>query len=68
MLQNGLIVVASLVFYGWWDWRFIGLLLITAFSTYLAGWWMGKTNNQRNRKMLLLEAIILNLGILFFFK
>lgn len=68
MLQNGLIVVASIVFYGWWDWRFIGLLLITAFSTYLAGWWMGKTNDQRNRKMLLLGAIILNLGILFYFK
>lgn len=24
-LQNGLIVAASLVFYGWWDWRFLGL-------------------------------------------
>lgn len=68
MLQNGLIVVASLVFYGWCDWRFLGLLLITACSTYLAGWLMGKTNDQRDRKMLLLVAIILNLGILFFFK
>ena len=28
MLQNGLIVAASLVFYGWWDWRFLGLLVI----------------------------------------
>ena len=27
-LQNGLIVAASLVFYGWWDWRFLGLLVI----------------------------------------
>ena len=33
-LQNGLIVAASLVFYGWWDWRLLGLLLITAFSTW----------------------------------
>lgn len=61
-------MAASLVFYGWWDWRFLGLLLLTAFSTFFAGWLMGSTENQRRRKMLSVGVIVLNLGILFFFK
>ena len=68
VLQNGLIVVASLVFYGWWDSRFLGLLLLSAFSTFFAGWWIGQTTDQRKQKILLVGAIVLNVGILFFFK
>lgn len=68
MLQNGFIVAASLWFYGWWDWRFLGLLLLTAFSTFFAGWWMGRIDNLRKRKILLVCTIVFNLGILFFFK
>ena len=67
-LQNGLLVAASLVFYGWWDWRFLGLLLITAFSTFFAGRWMGRTENAKRRKWINIGTIVLNVGILFFFK
>ena len=67
-LQNGLIVAASLVFYGGWGWRFLGLLFVTAISTFLTGWWLGKTDNQQKRKTLLVGTIVLNVGILFFFK
>lgn len=67
-LQNSLIVVSSLVFYGIWDWRFLGLLLITALSTFFAGLWMGKTDNSQKRKALSVGAIVLNIGLLFFFK
>ena len=67
-LQNGLIVAASLVFYGWWDWRFLGLLLLTAFSTFFSGWWMGKTEKREQSKRILIGTIVLNIGILFFFK
>ena len=35
--QNAILILASIVFYGWWDWRFLGLLLITALSTFFAG-------------------------------
>lgn len=66
--QNGFIVLASLVFYGWWDWRFLGLLLLTAFSTYIAGRWMGRTDDEKKRKWINVGAIVLNVGILFFFK
>ena len=67
-LQNGLIVASSLIFYSWWDWRFLGLLLLTAFTTFFAGLWMGKTEDRCTRKMISVGTIVLNLGILFFFK
>lgn len=68
-LQNGLIVIASLIFYGWWDWRFVGLLLFTAFSTFIAGWWMQKeAQNNEKRKWIFIGAIVFNLGMLFVFK
>lgn len=66
--QNGLIVVASLVFYGWCNWRFLGLLFITALSTFLSGLWMDNTNDVRKRKFLLVGTVFINIGILFFFK
>lgn len=66
--QNGLIVVASLVFYGWWGWRFLGLLIITALSTFLSSRWMDNTNDAKKRKFLLVGTIVINVGILFFFK
>lgn len=66
-LQNGLLVAASAVFYGWWDWRFLGLLLFTALSTYCAGRWM-QTNNSAKKKIVFITSIVLNISILFFFK
>lgn len=68
MFQNGLIVVVSLVFYGWWNLQFLGLLLLTALSTFFSGVWIGLTNNQKKHKIILWGTITLNLGILFFFK
>ena len=35
--QNVLIVVASYIFYGWWDWRFLTLIAITSLCTYASG-------------------------------
>ena len=68
-LQNGLLVMASLVFYGWWDWKCLGLLLVTAFSTYFAARLMDKNKtDDRKRWWLSFGAIVLNLGILVYFK
>lgn len=67
-MQNGLIVIASLIFYGWWDWRFVGLLLFTAFSTFIAGLWMQKEGRNKQRKWISLGTIVFNLRILFVFK
>ena len=67
-LQNLLIVVASYVFYGWWDWRFLSLITFSIVVDYLMGLLLGKEENQRKRKILLLVSIVVNLGFLGFFK
>ncbi len=36
-LQNFLILVASYVFYGWWDWRFLSLILFSTIVDYTIG-------------------------------
>ena len=68
ILQNSLIVVASVIFYGWWDWRFLGLLILTALSTFFAGLWMNLTEDQKKRRIISVVTIVFNIAILFFFK
>ena len=67
-LQNGLIVLASYVFYGWWDWRFLSLLFFSSMVDYVAGLAMMKEQQQRRRKWYLFISIACNLGLLGFFK
>lgn len=67
-LQNFLIVLASYVFYGWWDWRFLSLILFSTIVDYLIGLGLLKQENQSKRKVLLWTSIIVNLGFLGFFK
>src|SRR5690554_1838788 len=67
-VQNGLIAVASYVFYGWWDWRFLSLILFSTLVDYTVGRSLGKTDNTHRRKVLLWISIIVNLGFLGFFK
>lgn len=67
-LQNLLIVVASYVFYGWWDWRFLALILFSTIVDYCIGLSLLKNKNQRKRKLLLWASVLVNLGFLGFFK
>lgn len=67
-LQNLLIVVASYVFYGWWDWRFLSLILFSTLVDYLVGLGLSRQENQVRRKILLWTSIIVNLGFLGVFK
>ncbi len=66
--QNKLVVLASYVFYGWWDWRFLSLIILSTLADYSIGVALGNTNNASRRKGLLWTSIILNLGLLGFFK
>lgn len=66
--QNVLIVVASYVFYGWWDWRFLALILFSTLVDYAVGRGLSRYDNARKRKLLLWTSIIVNLGFLGFFK
>lgn len=67
-LQNFLIVAASYLFYGWWDWRFLSLILFSTIVDYSVGLGLLKQENQTKRKILLWTSIIVNLGFLGFFK
>ena len=67
-LQNILLLVASYVFYGWWDWRFLSLIVFSSFVDYFVGIWLSKTEQNHQRKILLWISIFVNIGFLGFFK
>ncbi len=66
--QNAFIVLASYVFYGWWDWRFLSLLLFSSLVDYFVGLGLMKEERKGKRKLYLVLSIITNLGLLGFFK
>ncbi|WP_299128696.1 MBOAT family O-acyltransferase [uncultured Winogradskyella sp.] len=66
--QNLLIAVSSYVFYGWWDWRFLFLILFSSLVDYTIGLKLSQEHKQSNRKFLLWISICINLGFLGFFK
>lgn len=67
--QNLLIVVASYVFYGWWDWRFLVLIAITTLCSYASGLLIARCEGKRRcQKAVSAANIVLNLSILAVFK
>ena len=67
-LQNVLLLVASYIFYGWWDWRFLFLIAFSSLVDFLVGVNMAKSETPNPRKALLLISITTNIGLLGFFK
>ncbi|QRM87783.1 MBOAT family protein [Lacinutrix sp. WUR7] len=66
--QNLLIVVASYVFYGWWDYRFLVLILFSTLVDFWIGNYLKKTTDTSKRKILLYTSVFVNIGLLGFFK
>ena len=68
--QNGFLVLASYVFYGWWDWRFLILIFASSLVDYLVGLGLGKVadNKVTTRKIMLSISLFANLGLLGIFK
>lgn len=66
--QNLLLVVASYVFYGWWDWRFLSLIVFSSILDYVIGFRLLHEENEQKRKALLWLSISVNIGFLGFFK
>ena len=68
LLQNLFVVVASYIFYGWWDWRFLILIAITTVLSFLSGIGIEKASTQRGKKAVMIANIVVNLGILGVYK
>lgn len=67
--QNLLVVVASYVFYGWWDWRFLLLIVFTSLCSYVSGLLLEKYEGKRGTQKAISAAnIVVNLAVLGFFK
>ena len=66
--QNGLVLVASYVFYGWWDYRFLSLIAISTVIDYYVGLSIFHAENKSIKKKWLLVSMFFNLGLLGFFK
>src|SRR5688572_15883153 len=66
--QNYLLLGASYLFYGWWDWRFLGLILLSTLVDYFCAHLIDRSDSQARRRTALMVSIVLNLGFLGFFK
>ena len=67
--QNLLVLVASYMFYGWWDWRFLCLIALTSVCSYGSGLLIKHYEGRRSCQKAVSSAnIVLNLGILATFK
>src|SRR5680860_202650 len=67
-MQNILLLAGSYLFYGWWDYRFLALILASTLVDYIVGITLAKQENKNTRKQLLLISLLFNLGLLGFFK
>ena len=66
--QNIFLIVASYVFYGFWDYRFLSLVIITTLLNYFFSSKIHRANDHATKKIILIISLIYNLGILGFFK
>lgn len=67
-LQNIFILATSYVFYGWWDWRFLFLIIASSLTDYVVGLQIAKSKTKKQRLAWLWISLLLNIGLLFIFK
>jgi alginate O-acetyltransferase complex protein AlgI len=66
--QNVLLFVAGVVFYGYWDWRFLSLIFFSIASDYFFGLKIYGARTPASRKLFLLGSVSVNLSLLIVFK
>lgn len=66
--QNIFLLISSYIFYGWWDYRFLVLILFSTLVDYAVGQRLKSTKKPQFRKMLLWVSLVTNLVLLGFFK
>lgn len=67
-LQNAFLLLASYIFYGWWDWKFLLLIIFSTLIDFSVGRFLENERIHSRRKWILAISLMVNLGILFFFK
>jgi D-alanyl-lipoteichoic acid acyltransferase DltB (MBOAT superfamily) len=63
-----MLLSASYIFYGYWDWRFLFVMLFSTVVDYFAAIGIGESHSPRRRKMILVASICVQLGLLGLFK
>src|SRR5215471_4384867 len=66
--QNVFLLVASYFFYGWWDWRFLGLIFISTVVDFHCARYIARSQNTNKRKALLTLSLLVNISFLGTFK
>lgn len=67
-LQNWILLIASYLFYGWWDWRFLSLLAFSSMLDFYVGRALYREEKINRRKILFMLSMGVNLLFLGFFK
>lgn len=67
-MKNFILLLGSLIFYAWGEPVYVGLMLLSTISGYLLGMAIGACKKQRWKRLWLITSILINLGILGFFK
>lgn len=67
-VQNAFLLAASLVFYGAWDWRFLGLLACSSAVDFFAAQRVEDASAPARKKAFLVASLVVNLCVLGFFK
>lgn len=66
--RNLFLLTISYLFYGWWDYRFLGLIVLSSLVDFLCGKYIFKTEARNQRRFFLIVSLFVNLGVLFYFK
>ena len=61
-------LAASYLFYGWWDWRFLGIVAFTTVLDFSLGIWIEDAPTAEKKKRMVFISILTNLGFLGTFK
>jgi alginate O-acetyltransferase complex protein AlgI len=66
--RNLFTILSSYLFYGWWDWRFLSLIILSSTVDFIIGYLLNREKKDSYRSALLICSVLVNIGILGFFK
>lgn len=67
-IQNLLLLAGSYIFYAYWDWRFLSLLILISLTSFFSGKFLGESNSDSKKKILLWTNIAFAITVLLYFK